>query len=83
MYTTPLSPYSELGILLPHPPLPHVDSPQDIDSSHFTHFPKRIPVKIILNDDEEVPTFENNSETTEENSLYHFSHWGGFKSKPY
>ncbi len=35
-------------------------------------FQKRIPVKIILNDDEEVASLENNSETTEENSLYHF-----------
>lgn len=34
---------------------------------------KRIPIKIILNDDEEVTSIENNSETTEENSLYKFT----------
>lgn len=33
---------------------------------------RRIPIKIILNDDEEVISQENNSDTTEENSLHNF-----------
>jgi hypothetical protein len=33
---------------------------------------RKIPIKIILNDDEEVISQENNSETTEENSLHNF-----------
>ena len=36
-------------------------------------FQKRIPVKIILNEDEEVVSLENHSESTDENSLYNFA----------
>jgi hypothetical protein len=36
-------------------------------------FQKRIPIKIILNEDEEVVSLENHSESTDENSLYHFA----------
>lgn len=41
-------------------------------SSFLDKFPiqRKIPIKIILNDDEEVASIENNSETTEENSIH-------------
>ncbi len=42
---------------------------------NYIDFPimhRKIPIKIILNDDEEVASVEHNSETTVENSIYHF-----------
>ena len=41
-------------------------------------FQKRIPVKIILNEDEEVVSLENHSESTDENSLYHFASFSSY-----
>jgi hypothetical protein len=41
------------------------------NQTHFTNH-RKIPIKIILNDDEEVISQENNSDTTEENSLHNF-----------
>ncbi len=38
---------------------------------------RKIPIKIILNDDEEVASIENNSETTEENSTSHLTNISG------
>jgi hypothetical protein len=81
MYTTSISPYPEVGKFLSESSIIHEDFSQVKEIPTFRHYPKRIPVKIILNEDEEVPTFENNSETTEENSMYQFSPFNWVKSK--
>lgn len=81
MHTTSLSPYPEVGRLFSDSPMSHVEICQSKEVYNFEHFPRRMPIKIILNDDEEVPALENHSATTEENSIYHFPNWSGTKSK--
>ncbi len=83
MYTTSITPYPELGEFFSESSINHEDICKVKQIPTFQHYPKRILVKIIFNEDEEVPTFENDSETTEENSLYHFSCLNWVKSKFY
>jgi hypothetical protein len=83
MFATPIIPFSSIMGGLG---CPSNNSPEASLSTRPYPFQngyqKRIPIKIIMNDDEEVISVENNNEETEDNSMYTNSNRGSLKLLP-